>query len=118
MVVYIDQVAPDIAKETGRAARDSPQKGAAVYAEIYGMVFFAVNPVLVFTGPSGSVIFVFAVEFLKAVRVRQACYFDLQKVIEIIQGSDMLPCDQTSGYIGYACAVIFFHKLFMPIRTL
>jgi hypothetical protein len=114
----MDQVAPDIAKETGLAACDSPQKGAAVYAEIYAMVFSAVNAVRVFTGPSGSVIFVFAVEFRETIRVRQACYFDLQKVIEIIQGSDTLPCDQTSGYIGYACAVIFFHKLFMPIRTL
>jgi len=63
VVVDIDQVAPDSAKETGGASSDPPHECAAVYAEVYGMVLFAVKPVLVFTLPSGSVIFIFAAEF-------------------------------------------------------
>ena len=77
MIVDIDQVAPDIAEETGGGPRDPPHKCTAVYTEVYGVFFFAVHPVFVFAGPAGSVIFVFAAEFPEAVRVREICYFNL-----------------------------------------
>ena len=54
MVIDINQVAPDITKETGPASRDPPHKCTAVYAEVYSVFLFAVNPVFVFAGPPAA----------------------------------------------------------------
>ena len=77
MVVNMDQVAPDIAYEISGASSDLSHECIAFYAEVYSMVLCTTKPVFVFAVTCRSVIFVLAVEFSEAGRIRQAFYFDV-----------------------------------------
>ncbi|MBS1126851.1 MAG: hypothetical protein H6Q93_840 [Nitrospirae bacterium] len=117
VVVDMDRVVPDIAYEIGVASRDAPHEGAAVYTEVYGMVLLKVIQALVLALTCFHIIFVGAAYFLKTVCVRQMVYFDVGQIVEVIQGSDTLPCDQPSCYVRNAGPVMLFHNLCLLTRT-